>query len=89
MVAALHWEFYICNIQLFTDFLSHKSQDSHILRLQLIGFSVELGLFCGYKANISQCYISHLLDRLGYIAIYRNYSAHFYELGMYYEVFYS
>ena len=51
--------------------------------------TLELGLFCGYIANISRCHISHSLGRPGYIAIYRNHSAHFYELGMNYEVFCS
>ena len=52
-------------------------------------YTVELGLFCGYIANISRCHISHSLGRPGYIAIYRTHSAHFYELRMNYGEFCS
>ena len=47
------------------------------------GSAVELGLFCGYIADISGCHISHLLGRPVHIAIYWTHSASYIPLKMY------
>ena len=56
------------------------------MRILYLVYLLELGLFCGYIANILWCHISHLLGRPGYIAIHRTHLAHFYELRINFQL---